>query len=152
MGITVETIIDAPVHSVWSAVTDIPNSANIIRGVEKVEVLDEGKDGLVGFRWKETRTMYGKTAEETMTITESAKNSHYITEARSHGSVYTSRISVRETDGKTRLAMDMTTAPVSLSAKILWFTLGFLFSGATRKALQQDLEDIKDFVEKQGKG
>jgi hypothetical protein len=27
-----------------------------------------------------------------------------------------------------------------------------LFSGATRKALQQDLEDIKDFVEKQGKG
>lgn len=118
--------------------------------MEKIEVLKKGEGGLAGFTWKETRTLYGKTAEETMTITDSVENSYYITEAQSHGSKYVSKVALRESDGKTRLSMSLITKPISLSAKILWGTLGFLFSGETKKALQRDLDDIKAYVETAG--
>ncbi|MBD3241780.1 MAG: hypothetical protein GF331_14415 [Chitinivibrionales bacterium] len=147
MGTRTSVIIDAPVDTVWRAVSDIEHSADMITDIEKVEVLRRGDGGLVGFTWKETRTMFGKAAEETMTVTEYSQNSHYVTEAKSHGSLYTSRVSVREHKGRTELAMDFSVVPVTFSAKVLWCTLGFLFSGGTTKALQKDLEDIKQYVE-----
>jgi len=149
----VEVTIDAPLANVWKRVTDIGNSAAMIRGIDKVQILSMPASGLVGLKWKETRTLFGKTAEETMTVTGCVENEHYTAEARSHGSVYTSRISVRDAgDGRTVLSMEFRAVPLSVSAKVLWCTMGFLFSGATKKALLEDLRDIKRFVEQEPKG
>ena len=43
--------------------------------------------------------------------------------------------------------MDFGGEPQGLMARFMAATLGRLFAGATRKALRQDLNDIKAFVE-----
>lgn len=148
MKLEVSVIIEAPVEHVWKAVIDIENSPNMISGIEKVEVLKRGKEGLTGFVWKETRIMFGKMAEETMTIIEAVENSHYVSTAESHGSRYTSRISVSGKSGRTELKMEFGAVPQTLAAKIIWGLTGFMFKGATKKALQSDLEDIRKFIER----
>jgi len=150
MKLEVSVLIKVPVEQVWESMADIENSPNMISGIEQVKVLNRGKEGLVGFVWKETRIMFGKKAEETMTIIEAVENSHYVTNAESHGSRYTSRISVSDQNGKTELKMEFGAVPQTLAAKIIWGLTGFMFKGATQKALQSDLEDIKNFIE--GKG
>jgi len=147
MKLEVSELIDAPVEQVWNSVADIENSPNMISGIEKVEVLERGKEGLKGCSWKETRIMFGKAAEETMTIIEAVENSHYVTHAESHGSRYRSRISVCDRNGKTELKMEFYALPQTVLAKVVWGLTGFLFKGATKKALQSDLTDIKKFIE-----
>jgi len=148
MEIEVKTNIHADRESVWKTVTDIENAAQTISGIEKVEVLEKPKTGFVGFKWTETRTMFGKTATETMWITDAVEPEFYKTRAESHGAIYVSTIEIKEKGGETELTMRFSGTPVALSAKIFWAVLGFLFVGATRKALSKDLADIKAAVEK----
>ena len=96
--------------------------------------------------WRQI-TDIGKTATETMWITDATEAESYETEASSHGSHYHSRIAIAEENGATRLRMDFDATPQTLGAKVMWALTGFMFKGATRKALQQDLEDIKVAVE-----
>lgn len=139
--------IKASPKTVWSIVTDIENSPNTIKAIEKIEVLEKPRRKLVGLKWRETRKMFGKTATEVMWITDAAETSHYDTRAESHGSIYTTRVSLEPHDGGTRLRMDFEGKPVKFGAKLTWGLMGFMFKGATRKALQKDLEDIKKKAE-----
>jgi carbon monoxide dehydrogenase subunit G len=147
MNCTAQVDIKAGKEAVWKVITDFENAVDRISGIEKL-VIDERPDhGLVGLRWTETRTMFGKTATETMWITAAEEESYYDTRAESHGAVYTSRISVQENNGSTMLTMDFHGAPQTFGGKVMMFLMGWMFRGATRKALQQDLEDIKAAVE-----
>ena len=152
MQITTEVHVDAPKQAVWQAITDIEHAADRISGIEKIEVLDKPDAGFVGLKWRETRKMFGKAATETMWITDAVDNDYYEVEAQSHGSVYKSRVSVSEKDGGTDLRMDFGATPTNLTARILSATMGFMFKGATEKALHQDLEDIKTAVERWDSG
>lgn len=139
--------IEAPPQAVWSVVRDIENAAETIQAIEKIEVLERPKANLVGLKWRETRTMFGKTATEVMWITGAVETSHYETRAESHGSIYKTRVSLKEHGGGTRLQMEFEGKPITFGAKLMWGLMGFMFKGATRKALQKDLEDIKKKVE-----
>lgn len=152
MRITASVDIHAPRPEVWRLITDIEHAPEFISGIENIEIIEKPSRGIVGLKWKETRNMFGKTATETMWITEAEENDHYRTEARSHGAVYRSTISLAERGETTQLAMDFAAEPTTLAAKILASTLGLLFKGATRKALMQDLEDIKAAAEKGFRG
>lgn len=147
MQVTAKVLINAAKHEVWRVITDIENAASRISGLQDVEILDRPAEGIVGLKWKETRTLFGKTATETMWITDSVENDYYDTEARSHGSIYRSKIRLSEQNGGTGLVMEFGAEAESLVAKILSATMGFMFKGATQKALQQDLEDVKAAVE-----
>ena len=147
MQVECEVAVSAKNEAVWAAITDHERWTEIISGIEKVEVLEKPEDGLVGFKWRETRTMFGKTATEEMWITEAVENSYYKTRAESHGCVYESTISVREEGEGCVLKMQFSGAPQGCLAKVLMVPMGFLFKRATIKALQQDLEDIKAAVE-----
>lgn len=148
MNIEVSTRIRAPREKVWKAVTDIENAVNTISAIEKIVVLERPSDGIVGLKWRETRKLFGKTAEETMWITDARDNESYTTRAESHGSVYTTIVSLGDAGGSTELSMRFGAEPVTPGAKIMWALTGFLFKGATAKALMQDLEDIKKAVER----
>lgn len=139
--------IEASPKAVWAVVTDIENAAKTIKAIEKIEILEMPKTKLVGLKWRETRTMFGKTATEVIWITGAAEASHYETRAESHGSIYKTRVSLQQDDGGTRLQMEFEGMPVTFGAKLIWGLVGFMFKGATRKALQKDLEDIKKKVE-----
>lgn len=148
MRVTVETDILAPPDAVWRVVSDIEHAANTVKAIEKVEMLDHAKGpSLVGLRWRETRTMFGKTATEVMWVTDARDGSHYETRAESHGSVYRTRVALDARGGGTRLSMTFEGQPTTLGAKLVWGLTGFLFKGATRKALSRDLVDIKAAVE-----
>lgn len=148
MRVTVETEIAAPRKDVWRLVTDIENAPATIHAIERVEVLERPGTGITGLKWRETRTMFGKTATEVMWVTDAVEGSHYETRAESHGSVYKTRIALHDRNGRTGLEMTFECEPQSVGAKILWGLVGFLFKGATRKALAKDLADIKAALER----
>ena len=150
MHVEVKVPVNATKHDVWQKVVDIENAAKTITGIEKVEILDKPSQGIVGLKWKETRTLFGKTATETIWITDAIEDSYYLTEAQSHGSVYKSKIELSDQDGTTYLGMDFDAEAKSFGAKVLSATMGFMIKGAMKKALLQDLTDVKAAVEAEG--
>lgn len=139
--------IAAPPEAVWRIVSDFENASKTVRAIEKVEVMERPASGLVGFKWRETRTMFGKQATEVMWVTAASEPSHYDTRAESHGAIYTTRVALAPRGDGTRLTMEFEGRPVTFGARLAWGLMGFMFKGATRKALAKDLEDIKAKVE-----
>ena len=147
MKIKVEVPIQGTNEDIWKVITDIENSPVNISGIEKVEIHNNPGDSLVGLKWTETRTLFGKTATETMWITETEKNKYYKTRAESHGAVYTTFVQISEKDGETYLGMEFNSMAQSFGAKLMAGIFGLIFKNATKKALHQDLIDIKKVVE-----
>jgi hypothetical protein len=147
MKLHVQVPINKSKEEIWKVIADIENSMNIIDSIEEIVILEKPDNGLIGLKWSEKRIMYGKEATETMWITDAVPNEYYVTEAESHGSKYVTRVFIPGDGNVNYLAMDFVARPLSTGAKITWGLLGFLFKGATKKALQKDLDDIKKVVE-----
>ena len=149
MNLQTSISINASKEKVWQMITNIQNAEQTISGIQKVEILEEPGDGLIGLKWRETRIMFGKEATEVMWITEAEENSHYKTRAESHGSIYISEMRVEGTgDDSCTLTMGFTGLPQSFGAKVMTALMGWMMKGATKKALYKDLEDIKAAAEK----
>lgn len=151
MKIEITVAIEGSKTAVWKKITDIENAADTIGGIDKVEVLENPGDGLVGLRWRETRTMLGKTATEEMWIIDAAENEFYQTRAESHGCVYLTTMSVAGDGEKSSLTMSHQIKPQVFVAKIMAPLMGFVFKRTIRKVILQDLNDIKASVEGQGR-
>ncbi|MBI9097615.1 MAG: SRPBCC family protein [Spirochaetaceae bacterium] len=147
MVIKSQITINSTKDKVWKVITDIENSLNFIRGIEKIEILEQNGDKFIGLKWKETRTMFGQTATEIMWITDAKENEFYSTRAESHGAIYVTEFLLSENNGSTELSMHFTSNAVTFKAKLLSIMF-FLFAGATKKAFMDDLIDIKAAVEK----
>lgn len=147
MEVSVSIDIEKPLEEVWQAITDFRNCFNYIKSISKLEVIDEPNDTLIGFKWKETRVMFGKEATETMWITDYAENEYYRTRAESHGSVYITTLSVEPLDKQTRLTMAFSAEAQTFFVKLFSSCMGFVIKGSMKKALMKDLEDIKSHVE-----
>ena len=67
MKIEVETEVAAPPDVVYATVTDVVRWPDLMRGVERVEILTP--DALAtGTMFRETRTIFGRSATEEMTV------------------------------------------------------------------------------------
>lgn len=137
-----------PKENVWKAITDIEDSAKMISSIIAIDVLEKPQVGFLGFKWQETRKMFGKEATEIMWVTDSLENEYYSTRAESHGSVYISRLSLSESGANTILTMSFSGEASSLIAKIISTLMSFIIKGSIEKELQKDLVDIKQYVEK----
>lgn len=147
MEITEEVSITGSRDAVWKTITDIENCTNVISSIIKITVLDKPASGLTGLKWQETREMFGKEATETMWVTEAALNEYYMTRAESHGSVYLTRLSLRNDQNQVFLTMSFSGQAQTLTAKILSFLMAPLIKTSIKKALRKDLNDIKTYVE-----
>ena len=134
-------------ESVWTVLTDLDNATANISAIQKVERLDDSGGFKVGTSWRETRTMFGKTATEDMTVTEIDPARSYTTTAESHGAKYRSTHSVEPIEGGSRISMVFGAEPTGLLAKAFAVTVGRLFDNATRKAIVKDLEEISAAAE-----
>jgi hypothetical protein len=133
--------------AVWAVMTDIEKAADILSGVEKIEILEKPANGLVGTRWRETRMYFGSEATVEKQITEAAENDFYKTRAEDSGFVFLATMSISEShDGTIVLTSSHDTQPQGFVAK-LKSTPMFLFKGMLKKAILQDLNDIKTAVE-----
>ncbi len=146
MTVTAHVTINASKSAVWKAITDIPNAAGIIRGIQKVEILDEPSAGLVGLKWRETRMYFDKPAAIDKWITEAVENSYYKTWAEMDGFIFLTTMTITESGSGILLESAHETRSEGIVAKIKSMPM-FLFKGVLRKAIQQDMDDIKKAVE-----
>lgn len=141
-----ELTVKAPKEAIWAVICDIDHCDQNIGGIQKVEVLEKPAIGMVGLKWRETRTMFGKEATEVMWVTEAEENSYYQTRAESHGSIYSSRMAIEDKGDHCLLSMAFNGEAVSMGAKIGDVIFSRMMTKSTEKALLVDLEDIRAAV------
>lgn len=147
MNVEVDIEIAAPKERIWAAITDIENCADMISGIENINVLNQPENGVVSLKWEETRTMFGKQATETMWITEAEENRYYKTRAENHGTVYISKLALSEQGENSKLTMSFTAEAQTTMTKIFSALMGVFVKGSMKKMIAKDLADIKAFVE-----
>ena len=92
--------------------------------------------------------LFGKPATAEKWITDAAENAFYKTRAESDGFVFLSTISISESSsGSMTLTSSHDSQPQGIVARLLSIPMGLLFKGVAKKALLQDLNDIKSAVE-----
>jgi len=133
--------------AVWAAITDIENAAKIISGIMKIEIVEKPANGLVGLRWRETRMLFGDPATVEKWITEAAENEFYKTQAEDSGFVFMTTLRIAEGAGTLTLTSSHETQPQGFVARLKALPMVF-FKGVIRKAILQDLNDIKSAVER----
>ena len=148
MIVEAQVTIDGSKSAIWAAITDIEHAAEFISGIEKIEVVERPASGLVGLRWRETRTLFGKSATAEKWITEAAENEYYKTRAEDGGFVFITTKRIAERSGGMTLAECHESRPQSIAAKMMSIPMSF-FKGVIKKAALQDLNDIKAAVEKE---
>lgn len=143
MDLQVERETSASPDEVWAVLTDIEGSVEQLSAVTAVERLDDGEGFGPGTRWRETREMFGREASEVMEVTAVDEGRSYTVEADSRGTHYTSVCAVEPHGTGSRISMTFVTEQTGgRFGKLLAHTVGKAFEGASRKALQQDLDDI----------
>jgi len=141
-SIRVSRRVNAPAPKVWALLTDLERSPDRISAIQKVERLDGGGEFGVGTEWVETRTMFGKEATERMRVVDVQPGTSYTTEAASHGAKYVSTLRVVPDGDGSLVSMEFTGEPQTMAAKVMVGLTGWAFKNATRKAVEQELDDI----------
>lgn len=135
--------IHASPEKVWSVISDIPGSAATLSGINSIQMLSEGPYG-EGTRWKETRTMMGRSETVEMWVAQADPPRSTTVKALQGGADYTSRFSLAGRDGGTDLTLTFgadVVKPTVLS-KISMALFGKIGMSMTRKALAKDLAEI----------
>lgn len=135
--------IHASPEKVWSVISDIPGSPATLSGVDSVQMLSDGPYA-EGTRWKETRTMMGRSETVEMWVAQADPPRSTTVKALQGGADYTSRFSLAERDGGTDLTLTFGADVVkpTVVSKITMALFGKIGMNMTRKALSKDLAEI----------
>ena len=147
MIVEAQVTINGSRAATWAAITNIANASEIISGIENIEVLEKPANGLVGLKWRETRMLFGEPATVAKWITDAAENEYYKTRAEDKGFVFLSTMSISESSGGITLTSSHESRAQGIVARLMLSSMGILFKGVAKKALLQDLNDIKSSVE-----
>ena len=148
MFVEAQVTINGSKAAIWAAITNIENASETISGIENIEVLEKPANGLVGLKWRETRMLFGKPATVEKWITDAVENEFYKTRAEDSGFVFLTTNRISEGSGGMTLTSCHETKPQGIVAR-LKSTPMFLFKGVIKKAILQDLNDIKSAVEQE---
>ena len=149
MLVEAQVTINGSRAAIWAAITNIENASESISGIEKTEVLEKPASGLVGLKWRETRMLFGKPATAVKWITEAAENEFYKTRAEDDGFVFLTTMSISESSGGMTLTSSHDSKPQGIVARFMSIPMRLFFKGVIKKAILQDLNDIKSAVEQE---
>jgi len=149
MIVEAQVTINGSKAAIWAAITNIENASQTISGIENIEVIEKPANGLVGLKWRETRKLFGKSATAEKWITDAAENEFFKTKAEDGGFVFLTTKSISESSGGITLTESHESKPQGIAAKLMSIPMRFLFMGVVKKALLQDLNDIKAAVEQE---
>jgi uncharacterized protein YndB with AHSA1/START domain len=150
MNVSLETDIAAPPGVVFATVTDVARWADFISGIDRVEMLTDGPVG-IGSRFRETRTMFGRSASEEMTVAELAPPRRLVLTAENHGTRYVATHDIMPSPMGARLVLGFEGTPVTVAAR-LFSVIGLLFVGTLRRKLEEDLREFKAEAERRVRG
>lgn len=148
MTVSASITINATKAAVWATTTDIARFAELLSGVEKIEVVEKPATGLVGLKWKETRILFGKSATVEKWVTEAEENEYYKTRAEQDGFVFITTNRLSGSDGGVKLTGIHETQPQGFASKLKALPMIF-FKGVIKKAILQDLNDIKAAIDQE---
>ncbi len=141
--VIVSRLIHAPVEQVWDVLTDLSRVADRLSGIDTVHIMTSGPYA-VGTRWRETRTFFGRSATEEMWVRRNDPLRSTVVEAASGGADYSTTCTLVPASEGTELTMTFTgTSPDGGIAGTLSRVLGPIGLRATRKAMEQDFDDIQ---------
>ena len=150
MIVEAQVTINGSRAAIWAAITDFENASKIISGIMNIEVLEKPASGLVGLKWRETRMLFGKPATAEKWITDAAENEFYKTRAEDNGFVFLTTIRISESsNGSIALTSSHDSQPQGVVARLMSIPMRLLFKGVVKKAILQDLNDIKSAVEQE---
>ena len=135
--------IKASPEKVWQVITDIPGSAATLSNIVSVQLLTDGPYG-EGTRWKETRTMMGRSETVEMWVAQADPPRSTTVKAMQGGADYTSRYSLTQRDGGTDLTLAFGAEVVkpTRTSRLMMALFGKIGMRITRKALAKDLAEI----------
>src|SRR6266496_2929377 len=133
MLVEAQVSINGSKAATWTAITNIENAADIISGIEHIEIVEKPANGLVGLRWRETRTLFGKPATVEKWITDAAENEFFKTKAEDGGFVFLTTKSISESSGGITLTESHESKPEGIVAKLMSIPMRFLFKGVVKK-------------------
>jgi carbon monoxide dehydrogenase subunit G len=140
--------INAPADSVWAVVSDIPGSAATLSGIDSIQMLTDGPYD-VGTRWKETRSMMGRSETVEMWVSHceapsKGRTGSTTVKALQGGADYTTRFALADRDGGTDLTLTFGAELIKPTrfSKVMLTVFGPLGMRITRKALAKDLAEI----------
>ncbi|HNP47953.1 MAG TPA: hypothetical protein PKK99_14945 [Bacteroidia bacterium] len=131
---------------VWQVISDIRKLEKTISGIVKIEILNEPSSELVGLKWRETRMYFGKPASVEKCITEAVENEFYKTRAEMDGFIFITTMNLSQSNEQTILTSTHETIPLGFLSKLKSLPMIF-FKGVLKKAILQDLKDIKNTLE-----
>ena len=143
-NVTVTRRIDAPADAVFRTVAHVEQFSRAVPHILRVEFLTEVKSG-VGARFRETRMMMGREASTELEVTEYVENERVRIASEAGGALWDTVFTVAPDGEGTELKMVMDASPLTTSARM---TLP-LVMGAVRKAVEQDMDSVKAFCERQ---
>lgn len=138
--------IPASAEQVWLVLTDIEAAPRTLSDVRSVEMLTPGPYA-VGTRWRETRKMFGFEGAEEMEVAVAEASHRTVVVADSAGAAYCTEFllsPISGPPGATGLTMVFSATPQEkdgLKGKLMC-AMAKVGMKATRKAMEQDLEDI----------
>lgn len=146
MKVETEININATKKEVWNVITDIRNFSQTIKGVERIEIINEPVNRIVGLKWSETRMYFGKLSAIDKWITDAVENEFYKTKAEMDGFIFLTTLTISENGNNINLSSSHETISQGVVAKIKSLPMIF-FKGMLKKAILKDLSDIKLAVE-----
>jgi len=131
-------------QQVWNVLTDLEHSADTIRSVRNVQVLDGGEHFGVGTRWREDRTLMGHKGTEELEVLESEEPKHFAVRTTRDRDRIQMTYTLTPMAGSTRLSLTLVDDiagrnPASVLAWTLW---GEVSLHSTRRMLVHDLDDV----------
>ena len=136
--------------NVWKTITNIKDFPNVLSGVEKIDLLNQPSNGLVGLKWRETRMYFGKPSAIDKWVVDAVENEHYKTQAEMDGFIFLTSMTVSQVDDSTTLTSTHETKAEGFIAKLKSLPMIF-FKGTLKKAILKDLTEIKVAVEQKDK-
>ena len=146
MLVEAKVTVPASRGATWAAISDIEHAAEVLSGVEQIELLERPSSGLLGLRWRETRMYFGKPASIEKWVTEVVDGTSYTTRAESPGFVYLTRLAITEQAGGMLVTSAHETRAEGLGPRLMTIPMRLFFKGVIRKAILTDLEEIKAAV------
>ncbi len=131
----------------WAAITDVAHGAEVVRGIERIDMVTTPADGVVGLRWQETRILFEKPATVEKWITEAVPGESYVTRAETPGFTYLTQMRITEQGGGVTLTSAHETRTEGIGPLLMSIPMRLFFKGVIRKAILQDLADYKAAVE-----
>ena len=132
---------EASPEEVFALATDFGKAAEVIRAVEKVELLTDGPIG-VGTRFLETRTILGHATTQEIEVTAFEPPRHYALTCESHGAVYVTEVRLAPNATGTNVDLRFEARPISFMAKAMAEMLRPMLDSVAG-VLENDLDDLR---------